>query len=895
MTPTVRRAMIAAILLALVVAYAAVPGFAAIGGPVLNSYNLSAVVSAVILIAAVVVRRPQPMWPWLLIAAAVLSWVVGDAVYILHGGSPIISFADAFYIPAYFALIVACLRVLRARMGQRDVDSLIDSAMVTIAAALALWELVVQPALNASGPSTTEQILAALYPLLDVILLCMLIQLLLVPGRRLLSLVLLTTGMGSILFADTIYAVLAQTNSYGGNAARALDATWLLGYALFPIAALHPSMLELTRPLPLSVDRPRRGRLFISGAALVAVPLVVFLRSLLGRDPGLESTTLAALALVPFVLWRILRLNRSSERARAAIARQESYYRALATNSSDVFAVIDGDARILDASGPIQALMGLSAETAIGADGMSIILEEDRALAAALLHDSLDKPGVTVSGEMRIATANGRQVWAELRFTNLLDDPAVEGIVVNTHDITSRKQFEQELSHQAFHDSLTSLANRALLKDRIDHALARRGPGNDVAVVFCDLDGFKLVNDTLGHDAGDEMLRIAGRRLSAVVRTADTVARLGGDEFAVLLEATSRPVEDAGVIAERMRSALADPAEIVGVPLVVTGSLGLAVASEGGQTTSDELLRDADTAMYRAKAAGRNRVARYKPSMRAADLSRRQIGLDLSAAVARDELVVHYQPVVQLDTQRLVGFEALVRWDHPTRGRLQPDDFVAIAEETGAIVEIGMWVLNRACRTARTWQCQMPDDAPFTMSVNLSARQLTHPTLVADVADALAASGLPAGALVLELTESVIVENPDEVATRLRALKALGVRIAIDDFGVGYSSLSYLRQFPVDILKIDRSFVEAIHSDERVPAIVHGILELARTLGLETVAEGIETVAQQLSLASEHCELGQGYLFGKPLDQQAATTLLNQQAVLDQVGFDRALAQPHTR
>jgi EAL domain-containing protein (putative c-di-GMP-specific phosphodiesterase class I) len=293
--------------------------------------------------------------------------------------------------------------------------------------------------------------------------------------------------------------------------------------------------------------------------------------------------------------------------------------------------------------------------------------------------------------------------------------------------------------------------------------------------------------------------------------------------------------------------------------------------------------------MYRAKTAGRNQVARYLPSMRAADLSRAQIGADLGVAVERGELVVHYQPVVQLNTRRLIGFEALVRWDHPTRGRLQPDAFISIAEETGAIVDIGMWVLNAACRTARSWQVRMPPAAPFTMSVNLSALQLADPGLVTDVADALDASGLEPAALVLELTESVIVERPDEVAARFRALKALGVRLAIDDFGIGYSSLGYLQQFPVDILKIDRSFVEVIKSDEQAPAIVHGMLELARTLDFETIAEGIETDAQWRSLDREGCQFGQGYLFGKPHGEQVATRLLERQWRFDrQAEIDRA-------
>jgi diguanylate cyclase (GGDEF)-like protein len=402
--------------------------------------------------------------------------------------------------------------------------------------------------------------------------------------------------------------------------------------------------------------------------------------------------------------------------------------------------------------------------------------------------------------------------------------------------------------------------------------------------VYCDLDGFKFVNDTLGHDAGDEMLRLAGRRLSGVVRPSDTVARLGGDEFAVLLEGDGGPAEEVGIIAERMREALSNPAEIAGVPLVVTGSLGIAIARGGGKPTSEGLLRDADTAMYRAKAAGRNQVALYKPSMRAADLSRVQLKSDVSLAVVRDELVVQYQPVVELESKRLVGFEALVRWDHPTRGRLQPDHFIALAEETGAIFDIGLWVLKTACVTAQSWRSQMRDDAPFTLAVNLSARQLAHPTLVSDVANALAASGLPAAALVLELTESAIVEGPDEVADRFRSLKALGVRLAIDDFGVGYSSLSYLRQFPVDILKIDQSFIDAIQSDGHVPAIVRGLLDLARTMGLETIAEGVETETQWHALADEGCRFGQGYFFARPLDEQAATSLLDRQTVLDSAG-----------
>jgi diguanylate cyclase (GGDEF)-like protein/PAS domain S-box-containing protein len=879
--PTARSLLIGAVLAALIAAYVAIPRIADAGTPVLNAYNLYAVASAAVLIAAVAVQQPRPMWPWLLFAGAILSWVLGDAVYIWIGGAPVVSFADAFYIPAYIALIVACLGLLRLRTDQRDTDSLLDAAMVTVAAALTLWELVVHQALQVSGVAVVDQVMASLYPLLDVILLCMLIRLLLAPGRRVVSLALLAAGMGAVLLADTTYALLLQTDLYAGIAGRSLDATWLLGYALFPVAALHPSMVHLTERAPSSHHGHGRGRLVIAGMALVTVPLVNLAGLALGRSPDIAMSSLATLTIVPLVLWRILRLNRSTNRAREVVALQESYYRAVAMHSSDAFVVVDRHANVRDASPALETLIGLSPDLVIGADSMSIILDEDRDLATALLTDSLGKPGLTVTAEVRIRAAGDRPVWIELRCTNLLDDAAIGGIVVNTHDITGRKQIEGELEHQAFHDSLTALANRALLKNRIDRALAQRSRGNEVAVVFCDLDGLKYVNDTLGHDAGDEMLKIAGQRLSSVVRTSDTVARLGGDEFAVLLEGARGAAEEFGIIADRMRDTLAGPAEIGGIPLVVTGSFGIAVAGEGGQTTSDELLRDADTAMYRAKAAGRNQVARYKPSMRAADLSRAQLTSDLSLAVERDELVLQYQPVVALDSQTVVGFEALVRWDHPARGRLQPNDFIELAEETGAIVDIGHWVLLTACTTAESWRKNMPEGAPFTLAVNLSARQLAHPRLVRDISDALATSGLPPSALVLELTESVIVERPDEVAARFRQLKALGVHLAIDDFGVGYSSLSYLRQFPVDILKIDRSFIDAIHEDGTFPAIVRGLLDLARTLGLETVAEGVETETQRRALVREGCKLGQGYLFAKPLDESAATDLLSRKASLD--------------
>jgi diguanylate cyclase (GGDEF)-like protein len=440
--------------------------------------------------------------------------------------------------------------------------------------------------------------------------------------------------------------------------------------------------------------------------------------------------------------------------------------------------------------------------------------------------------------------------------------------------VTGRKVAEQELAHRAFHDSLTGLANRALFVDRLDHALRRDARlGLDPAVVYLDLDGFKNVNDSLGHEAGDQLLREIGRRLTSAVRAADTIARLGGDEFAILIDQSKRPIDEAEALAERVLQALSPPMRLGDQPVVVSASIGIAAGDAAA--TSSSLLRDADVAMYRAKTTGRSRWVVYDPAMRSAAVERLRVSSDLIGALDAGQLRLVYQPIVALDDERVVGFEALLRWHHPTLGVVAPDRFIPVAEETGLIVPIGRWVLGEACRTASRWQRAHPRDVPLTMAVNLSARQLASDTLVADVAAALTDSGLAASSLVLEMTESALVRDTTVAARRLGELRTLGVKLAIDDFGTGYSSLSYLRQFPVDILKIDQSFIRTITEPGEMPAIVHGMFDLGRTLQLETVAEGVEHAVQRDQLRDEHCTHAQGYLFGRPLEPDAAELLIN--------------------
>jgi diguanylate cyclase (GGDEF)-like protein len=423
--------------------------------------------------------------------------------------------------------------------------------------------------------------------------------------------------------------------------------------------------------------------------------------------------------------------------------------------------------------------------------------------------------------------------------------------------------------HQALHDPLTRLANRVLLGDQVERAVARRGP---LAVLFLDLNDFKAVNDRHGHASGDQLLVEVARRLAAAVRAGDTLARLGGDEFAVLLE-DLRDHAEATQIAERLLQTLRAPIALAGTEVVVSASVGVALATDG-RYGADDLLRNADMAMYVAKGHRTGRYEVFEPGMYTTVLARLALKADLQEALARQELAVQYQPTVSLETGQIAGVEALVRWHHPQRGVVSPADFIPLAEETGLIVPIGQWVLEQACVQARQWQSSYRGDRPLTVSVNLSAKQLQQPRLVAVVEAALAAAGLPAEQLTLEITESVLVQDTERTIGQLRALKALGVRLAIDDFGTGYSSLRYLQRFPVDVLKIDKSFVDGIRGGADGAAFARTIIQLGRTLHLQIVAEGVEVAEQAAALRDLRCDLGQGFLFAHPLDPHDVEKLL---------------------
>jgi len=555
-----------------------------------------------------------------------------------------------------------------------------------------------------------------------------------------------------------------------------------------------------------------------------------------------------------------------------AVSRSEKRFRALVQNASDLVLICASDGVVTYQAPTAETAWGYLADGLVGTPMQRVVNPEDASQFQAIFDQLHAAPGITRSAELRLHDAADKWRYVELILTNLLADPDVTGIVVTARDIGERKEFEKQLIQQAFHDPLTLLPNRALFNDRLAQANVRNARRHgSVGVLFLDLDNFKLINDSLGHQAGDSLLVAAANRLKTCIRVEDTVARIGGDEFVVLLESTSE--DEAVKTTERIEQAFAQPFVIKDREFIITVSSGIALrdASPGD---ADDLLRNADAAMYRAKTGGKARHVVFRDSMHTDSLRRLELESDLRQAVPRGELIVHYQPIVNLDTGELTEVEALVRWQHPVRGLLMPGDFISLAEENGLIVPIGQWVLEQACRQIMAWRAQFPDQAALMVSVNLSARQFQEAGLVGQVSRALRDAGLAPRWLKLEITESVLMQDVETTIKTLWQLKALGVELAIDDFGTGYSSLAYLKRLPLDILKIDRSFIGGIGHDSEDTAIVQAIISMAKSLSLSVTAEGIETAEQAALLRGWVCNRGQGYYYSPPVAAASLAELL---------------------
>ena len=560
------------------------------------------------------------------------------------------------------------------------------------------------------------------------------------------------------------------------------------------------------------------------------------------------------------------------------LQQSEARFASLVKNSTDVVTVIEHDTVVRYASPSAARVFGYEPAELEGMKFSDLVGQEDRTKVLAFLMASNEGDGHTAIMEFKIQGKTGEAFFAETLRTSLLHDDNVRGIVLNTRDISERKEFEEQLKHQAFHDPVTNLANRSLFTDRVEHAVERQERDHKpIAVLFMDIDDFKTINDSLGHAAGDQLLAGVGDRLKATLRAADTAARLGGDEFAILLDLDDdgEGVQAADV-ADRIMQMLEEPFTLEGKEVYVRASVGIAVAEGEQPIQPEEILRNADVAMYMAKERGKGCYQVFEPEMHDTALKRLEMKADLQRALEHDEFVLYYQPVIELETGRVSGVEALIRWMHPARGMVPPLDFIPLAEETGLIVPIGRWVLRTATIYAKALQDAYPMDPPFHMAVNLSARQLVRPEIVDEVRDILEETGLDPHSLILEITESVMMQDMELSIERLTELKSLGVQLAIDDFGTGYSSLNYVRRFPVDILKVDKSFIDGVSEGGESSALTAAVIELAAILGLKPVAEGIERADQLQRLLELHCDLGQGYFFAKPLPGTDLESLLTE-------------------
>ncbi|WP_449242240.1 sensor domain-containing protein [Desulfovibrio sp.] len=549
------------------------------------------------------------------------------------------------------------------------------------------------------------------------------------------------------------------------------------------------------------------------------------------------------------------------KRAKEELEAQRAYFHQLFESSPQAIVLIGVDGRIVNVNSGFEALFGHEAHTVRGRLNREVVVPGER------IHEAESFNRTVLAGQPIQAETMRRHRLGRLIPVAVIGYPVrvagrIAGVFYIYTDITQRKEFEEQLAHQAFHDALTGLPNRLLFNERVERAVERAARREDYrfAVLMIDLDRFKTVNDSLGHQAGDKLLMAAARRLESCVRSVDSVARLGGDEFALLLEEYEHP-HDVTRVARRIHEAMEKPFAIDGTGVVCGASIGIVLRAESYRGAED-ILRDADIAMYRAKSQGTAQYKVFNRKMHEQATEFMQLELELRQALDRDELAVHYQPIVAVGDQRLKGFEALVRWEHPRRGRISPDRFIPVAEETGLIAPLGQWVLLQACAQMRRWRDLHPEAAGLSMSVNISSRQIMRRDFLDGVQEALDRTGLPPGALKLELTESSLLKDSKVCMETLHALRDLGVRLVVDDFGTGYSSLNYLQRLPIDTLKIDRSFI----SGEANPEIVRTIIALARNLNLNVVAEGVEREDQLERLACENCDEAQGFLFSKPVD-----------------------------
>jgi diguanylate cyclase (GGDEF)-like protein/PAS domain S-box-containing protein len=863
------------------------------GGPAFEIFKLfsdfpASLGSAVLAtVAARHATDPAVKRTWAFLAAAISVYTVGNllnSTYWVFGIDPFPSVGDVFFLGFYPLMFTAILVAVRAAAVRVPWARLaLDATILMLGFGAFFWFFVIAPAAAADrDPDVIKYVLSQSYIALNCLMLLAFGILLMHAGmgaiaRR--TLILLTIGFSTMSLADIVWAMAKVTGTYlpGGLSDALYNScyAWLIAAAREQLRGGSPSRQEPTA----------LGGALVQGmpyvAMLVSFLVLVYVESSSMSSPATAMTVIIfALTLLVMIRQGVMSRDDALLRERRAAGIVEARYASLIKNASDVIMIADVDGRLRFASPAAERTFGMHPDDLVGRNLLDLWGEADRERLAAFLGEVAATQGRSI-GPVEVVVGNGaRRSTLESVGSNLLEDPAIAGLALNFRDVSERKALEEQLRQLAFHDPLTLLANRSLFRNRVQHSLALAQRSHQrVAVMFLDLDNFKNVNDSLGHDAGDRLLQAAAQRLVKSTRPSDTVARLGGDEFAILLEGISESADVERIAATITRS-FDEPLQLDGSDTYIAASIGIAFSQPDDDT--EQLLRNADIAMYNAKAAGKARFVVFQPRMQEQLRERLRLEEDINRALERGEFFLEYQPVVDLEKRELLGVEALVRWNHPEQGLVMPGAFIPAAEESGQIVELGRWVLAEACRAVKAWRDTVAAGEGLRVAINISGRHLQHADLVADVRTALEDSGLEPGNLVIELTESTIMHNTEVNLERFRELKSLGVKLAIDDFGMGYSSLSYLHRFPIDILKIDRSFVGRLTEQDDGPELARAVVMLGETLGLETVAEGVEHEEQVAKLLELGCVAAQGFLFARsaPLREVSAMPFAARRAEL---------------
>ncbi|HWI60199.1 MAG TPA: EAL domain-containing protein [Symbiobacteriaceae bacterium] len=823
--------------------------------------------------------EPEARRAWRYFALA--SWSIGLGNWLWYyyehivGVYPFPSGADVLYMLCYPFMFAGLWGLKGGRFSKAERFTFtLDSGVVLVAGSMISWYVIIGPTLAMQG-DLVSTVLALAYPLGDIVLLFGLSTLILKgqagshrPGLRTLVLAMLF-----YVVADTGYAHGFTAGTY--ESGDAVDLISMTGHMLMATAAwvyARGAATGGTRERRAGQERSTTISPLPYAAALVAAILLLVAESSEGYDDVLVLVvgTFVVIVLVIVRQFSAMRENQrllGETRVMAArVERTGARFQSLFQNSSDVVMVISPKGAIRYQSPSVQRIFGYEPGELRGTHYTTLVHPDDLESLLQARQNAFRKSKV----ECRVRDRNGAWRWTEAVISDFVPDAGVRGLVINIRDVTERKSLEEQLRRLAYHDPLTGLANRAQFHRLVSAALNQGDGRPPVAVLFLDLNGFKTVNDSFGHHVGDELLKWLGARIEQAVAGDGVVARLGGDEFAVVVENTAVMLPEG--VAERIVRAMTEPFQLGERQIHCRVSIG--IATSHGPGSVDDLLRDADTAMYAAKAERKGGYMVYTPEMHASALDRVELEADLRAAVSREELLLHYQPIMDLRKGRISGVEALLRWPHPVRGMIAPDEFIPVAEETGLMQPITQWVIRQACFRLAAWHREHPDLAGLTMSVNLSAVDLRRAEIVADVAAILEEAGVRPESLTLEITESLLLERTEAVAQRLQSLRKLGVRLAIDDFGTGYSSLSYLKDFPVDLIKIDRSFIRELSAGSAEATMVRGILEITRALKLRTVAEGVEDPVQVEALTGLPCDFGQGYYFARPVAAEQVTPLL---------------------